>query len=441
MKSITTVPIRTPAIAAVLTIFAGPIAAAPPGESPFAPPPPAAFGFSGQLRTRTEFDQKAVRDDDANKPFLNTFLRSRLAYSGAPFERTGIRLEIQDSRYMGSEPSVPATNPAAASVGNSKGMDLLQGYATLKEGPVTAALGRQKLSLGSGRFLSTLEWSATSRSFDGVSANYDAGPDNLTALAYLVRDSAEKAVDDHLLLTGLFYNRKLADGHQADAFMFYDQARLAGSYGGLSVRNYDLVYAGERLAGRLGQFVYEEEFIWQTGELSAGRNLTSAAFQLALRAGAVLGAHKVNAGLDIMSGDDDPSDDRATAYRASYYFAHAYFGWMDYFVVNPAYGVLDIRLDGDFACVRGPAGAARVQVKPQYHFFLPQNAPAAIDEPYGQEADLEIQITIHPKANIHFGGGIFLPGDGAVALAAAGLGPDQDYRPGYNLYVMPTFNF
>ena len=54
----------------------------------------------------------------------------------------------------GQEPAA-ANNPASASVGNMKGVDLLQGYVTVEHGGTRLALGRQKMSLGAGRFLST----------------------------------------------------------------------------------------------------------------------------------------------------------------------------------------------------------------------------------------------------------------------------------------------
>ncbi len=432
MKIILSIPIIS------LTIFSSLGFTTPPTDSPFAPPSPS---LSGQIRTRTEYDQKAMRDTSANKAFFNTQIRSRLGFTAAPSPQIGIKLEVQDTRFMGSEPPIPATNPAASSVGNNKGIDLLQGYATVTEGAFTAAIGRQKMSLGAGRFLSTLEWSPTSRAFDGFSFNCNAEPGNLTGLVYLVRDSAEKATVDRLLLTGLYYNRKLTSLHQGDIFIFYDQSRLASTYGGLTAQNYDLIYVGERLAGKFGSFVYEEEFIWQGGEFRSGRDLTSAAFQLSTRFGSVFGPHKMNLGVDILSGDDDPSDNEVSTYRANYYFAHAYYGWMDYFTANPKFGVIDLRIDGDFAFLPGASGTPRVSVKPQYHNFLPQKAPSSSDEPYGQEFDLEVNLAIYPKANIVLGGGIFLPSDGAAILPAAALGPNQDYKPGFALYLMPTFNF
>lgn len=409
-----------------------------PAESPFVQSQP---GMAGQLRLRTEYDGKALAETSGNRPLLSTGLRARLAYTARPSDRAEIKLELQDARVFGSEtPANPAV-PATATVANSHGTDLLQAYARLQAGSVQAALGRQKLSLGSGRFLSTLEWHPVSRAFDGASFHYDRGGGGLTGVAFLVRDSSERKTGDRDWLAGLFYAHTLSTALSAEAYAFYDQTRLPSDQGGVAARNFDLAYFGERLAGKAGVLAYEEEFIWQAGEIRTDRDLTSAAFQLALRLGAVLGPHRANAGVDIMSGDAEPADHSARGYRANYYFAHAYFGWMDYFASNPGYGVIDYRLDGDFAFLPDPQGKARMSLRPQYHFFAPQDAPAGRDDPYGQEFDLEMHGFLFPKSDWVLGAGIFLPGDGAARLPAAGLGAGQDSRPGYFLYFMPVLNF
>lgn len=422
----------TCAVNVILIAAAVPVLSEPPSESPYGAAVP---GISGQVRTRTEWDGKALGDQSANQAFLFTHIRSRLGYTAVDPDGFTYRFEAQDSRLMGSEPAT--ANPAAASVGNAKGLDLLQAYAKYANGGFAGTLGRQKLSLGSGRFLSTLEWSPVSRAFDGLSFNWSRPTGSLTGLAFLVRDSADRAVDDRLNLTGLFYNHAWSANLGTDAYLFYDQARIASVYSGLAARNYDLVYAGGRVAGKVAMVAYEGEFIWQAGELHAARELTSEAFQMAVRAGLTSASGKVNAGLDIMSGDDDPADDVSTAYRANYWFAHAYYGWMDYFLLNPAQGVMDLRLDGEF----GIPAMARSKLRAQYHWFMPHESAGGSDDAYGQEIDMEMQIGLGGKSMLLVGGGLFLPGDAASSLPAAALGPNIDSQPGFLFYCMPTFNF
>ncbi len=406
----------------------------PPAESPYATSTP---GLSGQLRTRTEFDTKGASDTASS--LINTQLRSRLGFTAQPADGIEAKVEFQDVRFWGSEPVTGATAAQTATVGDAKGVDLLQGYFTVTAGPVKAALGRQKMQLGSGRFLSTLEWSPTSRAFDGLSANWNAGSGDLTGLLFLVRDTSAAVSRDRLLLSGLFYDNPVCKQFALEAYAFYDQSRLNNVYGKDTLTNYDLLYAGERATGRLNWFAYEEEFIWQGGEAYYQRNLTSAAFQLALRLGVVTPAAKANLGLDVMSGDSDPTDNTTSLYRANYYFAHAYFGWMDYFATNPKYGVMDWR--GDVALPFWKAGGQSASLLAQYHWFTPQNAPSGHDASYGQEVDGELHLGLYPKTLLVLGAAAFFPGASAYMLPGAKLGATQNRNTATFFYIMPTVNF
>lgn len=425
-----------------------PIAGAVPAESPYSVPQPP---FYGQVRTRTEYDLKGMADTTTKKAFFNSQLRTRLGFVAVPSPAVEIKVEVQDMRYYGQEPNA-AGNPSSATVGNMKGVDLTQGYVAVEQGIFKTALGRQKMTLGAGRFLSTLEWSPTSRMFDGWSGNLNLDPVNVTGLAFLVRDTNQIVTKDHDFLGGLYASYQINPDIVAEAYGFYDQNRLSTTHNGDITSNYDLQYYGERAAGKTGILSFEEEFIWQGGELTAkGAERTSAAFQLATRLGIVIGNHKATLGLDMMSGDDDTTDTEFHTYRANYYFAHNLYGWMDYFVANPRYGVIDYRFDGEFGFLPGPTGNPRVTIKPAYHYFTPQAAPSGFDEPYGSEFNLEAHIAWFPKSNIVLGAGLFLPGKDAFLLPAASqrspgaptavLTKTASKENGVFLYFMPTFNF
>lgn len=447
MKSPST---RTPLLvrAALGTVLMAAAAqATPPEGSPYTVPQPA---FFGQVRPRTELDHKALSDTSANKSLLSTHLRTRLGFVATPSLNVEIKVEFQDTRVFGTEPGTAAA-PHTASTGNLKGLDLLQGYIAVQEGPVKGVLGRQKMQLGAGRYLSTLEWAPYSRSFDGVSANWSMESGDLTAFSYLVSDSTnattgtaqtKPATGDRLLLSGIYYNRKFSDLLTAEAGLFHDQSRLLTVYSGDTSTRYDLVTVSERVFGKFNIFAFEEEFLWQTGKMHHKVSRDVAAWQLALRAGIVLPKIKANVGVDAMSGDDDQADHDYNTYRANYYFAHAYFGWMDYFVANPRYGVVDYRADVDALVWQGETRTA--SLKAQYHYFTPQNAPSTADKPYGQEIDAELHLGLYPKSNIVIGAGVFLPGDGAYKIAGAVsklTSAAQNTSPAYFFYFMPTFNF
>ena len=435
--------------------------ATPPSESPYSIPQ---SPFYGQVRTRTEFDQKALADTSVNKMLNSTQLRTRLGFVATPSEKVEIKVEIQDLRFIGGEPSAAATSAPTATTGNMKGVDLLQGYIAVQEGPVKVALGRQKMQLGAGRFISTLEWSPTSRAFDGLSGNWSEGGGDLTALAFLVRDTLNAAIDtgtgignvratgvnDREWLTGANYNYKFNDNFTAEVYGFYDQSRLKNIYSKDTLNHYDLAYVGGHVQGKAGLFAFDEEFIGQYGVAARGpadaTHMTSRAFQLALRAGITTPKIKANLGLDVMSGDDDDTDKVTNLYRANYYFAHMYYGWMDYFGSNPKYGVMDYRADVDALLLDWEGRTATF--KGQYHYFTPQNAPSgkdtfgnAKDAPYGQEIDAELHLGLYPKSNIVLGAAMFMADKNAYKLPVARLKQGQNDNTGYFFYIMPTFNF
>lgn len=115
---------------------------------------------------------------------------------------------------------------------------------------------------------------------------------------------------------------------------------------------------------------------------------------------------------------------------------------MDYFVANPQFGVMDIRLDADLGFLPGPTGNPRVTVKPQFYYFLPQAAPSGMDDACGQEFNLEAHVAWFPKSNVVFGAGLFIPDDNAYRLAVAGLpNATATKENGMFFYFMPAFNF
>ncbi len=395
--------------------------AAPPKDSPFGA---ATEGIHGQVRTRTEFlDKDHLDSTDAT---LSTGLRTRLNYTATPSEVVSLKIELQDSRNFGSEPAAVPANPATSTIGNSMGVDLLQAYAKAMIGQAEVVLGRQKMSLGSGRFLSTLEWHPYSRAFDGVSANIPIATGNLTAFSFIPNDPA--GTDSHLWLSGLYYNQPLIPGLDLDLQAYFDHADMPAPG---TASGYSLIYVGEKVSGKFGMITFEEEFIYQLGTLDPdGTDLSSQAFQLGVRVGATAGKISGNLGFDMMSGDDDATDDVSNTYRANYYFAHAFYGWMDYFVVNPPMGVMDFRADisAGLFDVNGKTGKAMLQG----HYFMPA---AGDGDPYGIEIDGELHFGLFPKSNIVLGAAVCIPDAGMPGFA------NPDDTPSYFFYLMPIFNF
>jgi len=435
--------------AAVLLALTGGVLAAPPAESPFLAGTP---GWSGQIRPRAEINHKPLSDSSHTAAY--TLLRSRLGYFAAPSPWTEAKIEIQDARVLGGEPHA-GKNVSTASTGNAKGVDLTQAYGVLRlpvgdADTAEIAFGRMKMSLGSGRFLSTLEWSPTARQFDGLAANFGHAGMDFTAFAFQVKDTTNYAAvaanGRYAALLGAYASVPVkAAGLTVDLGAFYELGRtdsLVVPGATEAIGPSDLVTFDARVAGKAGLFTYEQEVLLQVGESwSDGKkaDLEHLAWFTATRVGVAHDLGKINLGLDALSGDGNAKDSAIDQYRASYWFAHQYFGWMDYFVNTPRYGVVDARLDADIPL--GKWGA----FKPQAHYFLPQiqtDLGESLD-PYGQEYDAELHVTKIPKFLLVLGAGVFLPGDGAWMLGGPGglANAKVSSAPGWFLYASPVFQF
>ena len=423
------------------------VLAAAPSESPFSQPQPA---FYGQVRPRLELNHKALADTSHSAAY--TLLRSRLGFMAVTSEFSEVKIELQDARVLGNEP-VTGLNQSSTTTGNSKGVDLTQGYGALEylfgeSNSLKAAFGRMKMSLGAGRYLSTLEWSPTARPFDGFATNLRIDKLNVTGFGFLVRDTTSYANvlanGVYNQLWGAYASLPLSDSATIEAGAFYDMGRQANLVPLTpdTTANHDIATLDGRAVAKFGPVAIEQEILYQTGEVNANKkgDVDVAAWYTSTRIGVVLPMGKLNLGLDAMSGDGDAKDMELNQYRAQYWFAHSYFGWMDYFLNNPKYGVVDYRVDADV-----PVGEF-ASVKAQYHYFTPQIATdnGAKLKAYGQEIDAEIHVTRIPKTLLVLGAGVFLPGDGAYLLPGALTqlaSSAVKTGPGYFVYFQPAFNF
>lgn len=380
-------------------------------------PPEESIKVDGQVRTRSMLSKTTI--DGSDVPLFHE-IRSRLGATAKPANNVAVRVEVQDSRNMGSEPAVGDTVHHTTTIGKTGKVDLHQAYFQAGMGPVSLKAGRQKVKLGSQRFISSLEWHPNARVFDGVTGVYTMGEKaSLTGLAFAVRDTNVKSLENYLSLYGLHYQSALAPVAKVEFYYFHD---ISGS----DLGNYQLYNIGARVHGDAGPLFYEEEFQWQDGRKGGDK----AAFYNATRLGVkVPKVIKVALGFDMMSGSDDGTMENT--YVANYYFAHAYFGWLDYFITNPATGVMDFRLDIDLPLHE------KVLVKSQNHYFM-QAAPLdGADDPYGMEFDLEIHGKFFAKSKIVLGGGLLVPDKGVTAINAK----LTDDEVAFKIYLMPIFNF
>ncbi len=284
--------------------------------------------FSGELRTRHQIRTPASFALDNTTSA--TLMRMRFGVDVNLPEGHNLLLQFQDARSFGSEPT------AAANTNDT--FDVLQAYyynRNLFDEGIEFYAGRQKFTVGNERLFSTLEWSQTSRAWDGLRAKKTFDNTwNLMGFALVVdgdSDAGTMFASEQRYNLGATLGCTGIEGHAAELFVLNDVRQGSGNGDGhttfLSLR-----IDGKQFENRLA---YSLEGIAQRGTTKGAADDTDiaawAAFATLSYTLAVTDADNliVMAGYDYASGDDDATDDSAQTFRAPYPFGHKYTGYAD----------------------------------------------------------------------------------------------------------------
>lgn len=366
------------------------------------PSVPAAV-VSGQVRFRGEWDGRtAAAGDDAA-----VLSRVRVGVSTAIQPWLNAFVQLQDARAWGTE-----TDPTE---GTADQFDLHQGYLDLARGRATLRLGRQEMGLGDERLVGSLLWANTARSFDGVLVRRELprGHVRVFWMNVMERDA----------LSAVGVHPQLNEGSDADGWLLGGFITRDAGFGTVeALLLHDRKAATDeswtahgRLHSAAGPLLYDASAAYQFGP---HRRAYLFSGTLGVPVGEGAGRGRVAVQLDYLSGDDDPADAERRAFSSLYPTAHAYHGFMDYFVAFPgntaAAGLLDAILRLQVPS-RGPWN-----IRGDVHYF------ALAEDRQGQralgvEADLVAARRMAPGAALEAGASVFAPRDamGTVARAFA----------------------
>lgn len=375
--------------------------------------------LNGEIRLRAEWDGRtAGTGDDAA-----TLSRIRIGATARMRPWLGAFVQLQDARAWGTE-----TNPTTDASADL--LDLHQGYVDLTALGVTGRFGRQEVALGDERLVGPLLWSNTTRAFDGAlfTRAFERGELRLFWMNVAERDllnptgvdpQGNEGEDEDGWFLGGFYTRRLGRTTVELMFLHDRNAQTDKSY-----------TAHGRVFGRAATVLFDASGAYQFG---ADRR----AFLLSGKLGvAVAGRGSVAAQLDYISGDADTLDATRRAFATLYPTAHAYHGYMDYFLAFPGQtrqaGLVDAM--GRFAA---PVPAPWTLRGDLHYFALARERSGA--RGLGLEADLIAGRVLVPGAAVELGASVFVPRDfiGTI-LPAFALGTDD---PTYWGYLMLNVRF
>ncbi|MFQ5568866.1 MAG: alginate export family protein [Rhodothermales bacterium] len=355
--------------------------------------------INAQVRHRFEVSAKDLNSDTDAVTF--NLLRTRLGARFVPLEHTEAFIQVQDARVFGEEANTLTD-------GSADQLDLHQAYvkiSNLFDWPLDLQLGRFEANYGPQRLIGAVGWHNIGRSFDGVLVRLH--PENVKLDLFnlkLVEQMAPGGTGD-LNVLGAYGDFQLIDNYTTQAFAIWQRAD--------PTENLSRYTLGVYLTGAMANIKPEIELAYQGGQR---QDIDVSALMVAVNLGYTLAgttlAPTFSAGIDYLSGDDDPDDGTYKVFDTLYATNHKYYGFMDYFLNLPVHtaglGLMDVH--------------AKVAVKPRtdmslrlaYHHFQANEdfvlANGSTSTRFGDEVDLTLVFNYNQRVTFSGGASVFSPG-------------------------------
>lgn len=368
-----------------------------------APPP---VSLSGQVRLRSELDDRGLTFDET---VLAHLLRTRLRATAHPGPLLTIVVEVQDSRFLGS--GDPALARGTTDV-TADGLDMKQAFVQI-ERPLdlaaTLRLGRQELSFANERLIGAFGWSNTGRSFDAARGTLNVGDDIRLDLfaARLSAPAAGPTMSQNLY--GIWGAWKVG-GVSVDLIALHDDNTrpiVAGSDSNKSLLARNTF--GFNIASDVGPVNVLVEAIGQNGYGGVSDSLArkdlkaylvSGTFAIAVDAGS--GTKVVILGT-VLSGDGSANDTINETFNTLFATNHKFYGSMDYFPsLSADAGLVDLGVGVATNLFRN------TRVSLDGHVFRAQRRST---DPFGTEVDGTIVWKGAAGFELSGGASLFMPGE------------------------------
>lgn len=339
--------------------------------------------FGAQVRPRYEYRDPSA---DGGEAFVS--MRVRAGFTALLEEDVRLFVQVQDVRLWGEETSTLGDFRA-------DNFDLHQGYAEVggAEGPgFRLRAGRQEAVLGGERLVGAVGWTQQGRSFDGVRVTARAGWGAVDVLGF---KTGEDLATDSPADAGFLGAYAVLDGPRGSAVDLYALYSREGGEPGT-----DEGTLGARWAGSSGVWRWRAEASYQFGERGG---VDVSAYMLGVRAGASRadGRGRLTLWYDLLSGDEDPTDDEVGVFNTLFATNHKFYGFADLFLNIPVHTAGRGLHDTAVKAALDPRDDLHVGLD-LHAFFLAEDAGLSSGH-LGEEIDLTVRYRYTPQLGVTAG--------------------------------------
>lgn len=350
-----------------------------------------ALGVHAQVRPRVEYN--TGRDGADGAETFTVSQRTRFGVNAA-LPKLSLRATFQDVRMWGSE-----AHTLLDFTGDT--MDLHEGWVAWK--PVDAfalKVGRQEITAHEHRLLGNVDWAQQGRAFDAVTAQVNTGVFSSDFGVAALGDMDSGIATTNALMGFVRAGVAPSKTAQIDALVLIDDDEVlertrftGGLYAQASAGTLSGRIEGYGQLGSLGEGEIQSGMVGVRGTWAAKDGVEPS----------------VTVWYDLLSGDDDATDGKQTAFDTLYATNHKFYGLMDIAVFTVG-GALDGQGLHDGALKLGLKPVKGMALNLDGHVFAAA-APAGDDTLIGEEADLWASGKLLEKLTLSGGASVFLWAD------------------------------
>ncbi len=377
------------------------------------------LSFGGHYRFRFE--------DDSNRRFGASNPRAQSFYLNRLFLFADMQI-AQRVRLFGEFKIAGITSnelPAPAPAHDKPDVQNLFAHIDLIKQPTRKLglrFGRQEMQFGKQRLISPLDWLNARRTFDGgrLSASVSAWKFDAFVTRLVEQDPEEvNRADESQLFSGLYAQRTSKGRSLAFYYLSLNEDDALARSGSGALGDFHYQTLGAAFDGTQKDFDWTSEAAYQFGRFSAD---DISAFMFAFEGGYTLhqawAKPRVALGLDLASGDKDPSDNKKQTFHQLFPLAHPYFGWADQVArqnIRAATLSLTLRPHPRVSAKVQALSFNLMQAKDALYnaaaASVRRSANGAAGKDVGSEFDAELTLNLGVHISAMIGYARFMPGD------------------------------